>query len=942
MSASHEQSTRDAFESSSYLSAESAAYVEGLYEAYLENPANVSDHWRDYFASFGGGDISHADILDALRTVANQPKVAAQSAMMMSPQKQSAVDGLIAAYRRYGHLNAKIDPLDAPVAPDVRLQLSHHGLSAADLTETFDARKLFKHNGTATLEKIQSTLQQLYCGSMGIEYTRIINETEREWLRDYVEIKIPAMQFSVDDKKRILEKLTQAEGLEKYLDTKYPGQKRFSIEGADALIPMMDFLVSDARAKNLHECVIGMAHRGRLNVLLNIMGKAPAALFDEFEGKKDYGDTSGDVKYHNGFSSDVETAHGAIHLSLGFNPSHLEFINTVVMGSTRARQERSKIVDKKDYAFPVLIHGDAAFAGQGIVMETLAMSQTRAYNVGGTVHIIINNQVGFTTSNPADTRSSHYCSDLAKMIDAPILHVNGEDAEACVRAIKLALDYRVQFHKDVVIDLVCYRVHGHNEADEPMCTQPLMYQIIRAKKTPRALYALQLINEKSITAQDAEQMVSHYRDQLDAGKPVIKLLQNGLSDHYTANWAPFLNHDWKAKADTRVAPDVLKMLGMKITTIPEGFSLQRQVAMIMQARIKMVAGEQPLDWGCAETLAYAALLYEGHPVRFTGEDVRRGTFFHRHAALLDQKSGECYMPLLHISDNQAHCQMYDSLLSETGALGFEYGYSAADPSSLTMWEAQFGDFANVAQVIIDQFISSAWQKWNRLSGLVMLLPHGSEGQGPEHSSARLERYLQLCAQENMQVCVPSTPAQIFHLLRRQVIRAYRKPLIVMSPKSLLRHKLAVSHWDELTQGEFHCVIPEIDALDAKKVDRLVLCSGKIYYELLTKRREEKVDHVAIARIEQLYPFPDDALKAEMNRYPNLKEIVWCQEEPKNQGAFYSSRHRIVRCMPEGTHLFYAGRKAMAAPAAGYAALFNKQQADLIDQALGFTPADESK
>lgn len=954
----------DQFESSSYLSGESAGYIEALYEAYLENPANVSDHWRDYFASLPKSgsekltDISHADIRDVLKKiVVNRGASLLPFPLPLSPQKQSAVDALITAYRRYGHLNAKVDPLGAPIIPDVRLTLAHHGLNNADLNATFDARRLFLNNGSVTLEKILSTLQTFYCGSIGIEYTRLTNEEEREWIRDYIENKIPRMQFSVETKKRILEKLTQSEGLEKYLDTKYPGQKRFSSEGADNLIPMMDVLTTDAREKNVREMVIGMAHRGRLNVLLNIMGKPSAELFQEFDGTKDYGDTTGDVKYHKGYSSDVETGHGAIHLTLGFNPSHLEFINTVVLGSTRARQERSKenkrsgsasdhvIVreaSNKDYAFPFLIHGDAAFAGQGIVMETLAMSQTRAYSVGGTVHLIINNQVGFTTSNPEDSRSSRYCSDLAKMIDAPILHVNGDDAEACVRAMKLSLDYRMQFHRDVVIDLVCYRVHGHNEADEPMCTQPLMYQIIRAKQTPRAIYAEQLLKEKMISEADVEKMSADYRACLDSGKSVLQLLKNGLSEHYAANWTPFLGHTWTESADTKVSRDLLTLLGKKITFVPEGFTLQRQVSMIMQARVKMMAGEMPLDWGCAETLAYAALLYEGHPVRFTGEDVRRGTFFHRHAALFDQKTGECYMPLLHIADNQAHCQLYDSLLSETGALGFEYGYSAADPRSLVMWEAQFGDFANVAQVIIDQFISSAWQKWSRLSGLVMLLPHGSEGQGPEHSSARLERYLQLCAQENMQVCVPSTPAQIFHLLRRQVIRMYRQPLIVMTPKSLLRHKLAVSTLDELSSGEFHCVIPEMDAIVPDKVTRLVLCSGKVYYELLTKRRDEKIENVAIVRIEQLYPFPDDALKAEFAKYLNLKEIVWCQEEPKNQGAFYASRHRIVRCMPDNTHLFYAGRSAMAAPAPGYPALFNKQQVELINQALGLVAAEESR
>ena len=933
------------FENTAYLAGDSAGYLDDLYETYLHDPNQVDAHWRHYFASLQNGkhDISHEAIRDQLKHAAQSAAVVSNAASSLSPQKQSAVDALITAYRRYGHLNATIDPLDSVIVPDVRLTLAFHGLSEADLNESFDARQLFPNNGTATLQQILTTLQTLYCGSIGIEYTRLINEEERNWLRDYMENKIPSMTFSTDQKKQILKKLTQAEGLEKYLDTKYPGQKRFSIEGADALIPMMDMLTDEASRCHVREMVIGMAHRGRLNVLLNIMGKPAADLFQEFDGTKDYGDTSGDVKYHKGYSTDIQTPHGEIHLSLGFNPSHLEFINTVVMGSVRARQERAKQEPKIDYALSVLIHGDAAFAGQGIVMETLAMSQTRAYTVGGTVHIIINNQVGFTTSNPKDTRSSHYCSDLAKMIDAPILHVNGDDAESCVRAMQLSLDYRMRFHKDVVIDLVCYRVHGHNEADEPSCTQPLMYQIIHAKKTPRAMYAEKLLQEKIITEKEVTTLQDDYRTILDEGKSALQLLKNSLSERYTAYWKPYINQTWVNKADTKISRELFDFLGKRITAVPEGFTLQRQVSMIMQARTKMVAGEQPLDWGCAETLAYAALLYEGHPVRFTGEDVRRGTFFHRHAALFDQKTGECFMPLLHIDPKQAHMQIYDSLLSETGALGFEYGYSSTDPASLVMWEAQFGDFANVAQVIIDQYISSAWQKWSRLSGLVMLLPHGSEGQGPEHSSARLERYLQLCGQENMQVCVPSTPAQIFHLLRRQVLRQYRKPLIVMSPKSLLRHKLAVSSIEDLTHGEWQCVIPEIDPLNVDKVTRLVLCSGKIYYELLTKRRDEKIDHTAIVRIEQLYPFPYDRLKAEIQKYPNVTEIVWCQEEPKNQGAWYSTRHRIVRCMSENGHrLYYAGRISMAAPAAGYPALHNKQQADLINQALGFSPADESK
>lgn len=936
--------TRQQFESNSYLSGDSADYVDALYESYLADPNAVSDHWKNYFASIQNGspDVSHAMMRDQLRHISVSPQ-GSQASSSLSPQKQSAVDALITAYRRYGHLDAKINPLNTPIKNDVRLTLTHHGLSQSDLNQTFDARKLFSNKPTATLKEILETLQRFYSGSIGFEYTRLINEDEREWLRDYIENNIPSMHFSLTEKKNILQKLTEAEGLEKYLDTKYPGQKRFSIEGADTMIPMLDLLTTDARQHDVREMVIGMAHRGRLNVLINIMGKPAKELFSEFDGTKDYGDTTGDVKYHKGYSSDIKTPHGDMHLSLGFNPSHLEFINTVVMGSVRARQEYSTEVPKKDYALAVLIHGDAAFAGQGIVMETLAMSQTRAYNIGGTIHLIANNQVGFTTSNPEDSRSSYYCSDLAKMIDAPILHVNGDDPEACVRAMRLALDYRTRFHKDVVIDLVCYRVHGHNEADEPMCTQPLMYQIIRGKKTPRALYAEQLIQENNITAQDADAFMQHYRALLDAGKSSIALEKHGLSEFHAKSWAPYLNQSWTAKGVTAISQQDFDFLAQKITTVPEGFNLQRQVGMIMQARSKMAKGEIPMDWGFAETMAYAALLNAGYPVRFSGEDVRRGTFFHRHAALHDQKTAEAYMPLAHISESQAHVQIYDSLLSETGALGFEYGYASTDPSALVLWEAQFGDFANVAQVIIDQFISSAWQKWNRLSGLVMLLPHGSEGMGPEHSSARLERYLQLCAQENMQVCVPTTPSQIFHLLRRQVVRPFRQPLIVMSPKSLLRHKMAVSTINEITQGEFKCVIPEVDTLDAKKVTRVVLCSGKIYYELLQKRRDEKIEHVAIVRIEQLYPFPDDALKAEFAKYTNAKEIVWCQEEPKNQGAFYASRHRIVRCMPENDHrLYYAGRSAMAAPAAGYGALHNKQQAALVDQALGLLPADESR
>lgn len=952
MASSIKKPTMDEFQANSYLSAQSAGYIEALYENYLSDPQSVDPHWQQYFSALPTDnshdvlDVSHEAIRDSLRESASKPKSFTKPAPIPATTtalKQSAVDALITAYRRFGHLNAKINPLETPIEPDVRLSLAHYGLKEADLKEKFDARKLLNGDTDVSLEKILARLKQIYCGSIGIEYTRLVDEEEREWLRDYIELKIPHIEFDAKEKINILKKLTQAEGLEKYLETKYPGQKRFSIEGGDTLIPMLDCLAQKARSYQVHEMVFGMAHRGRLNVLLNIMGQSPKELFQEFDGTKDFGMTTGDVKYHRGFSSDIETQAGPIHLSLAFNPSHLEFINPVVLGSVRARQERSKDVPKKDYAMPVLIHGDAAFAGQGVVMETLAMSQTRAYTVGGTIHLILNNQVGFTTSDPRDARSSHYCSDLAKMIDAPILHVNADDPEACVRVMQLALDYRMRFHKDVVIDLVCYRVHGHNEADDPTCTQPLMYQIIKAKKTQRALYAKQLMDAGVIAESDVDKLMDDYRNCLDAGRTIVELVQGGLSTHYTANWTPFLNRLWTTQVDTSVPREKLDRLGKIISTVPDGFSLQRNVGMIMQARAKMAAGEQPLDWGYAENMAYATLLDEGHPVRLTGEDVRRGTFFHRHAAIFDQKTGEDYMPLLHIAKNQARIQIYDSLLSETGALGFEYGFSTADPYSLVMWEAQFGDFVNVAQVIIDQFISSAWQKWNRLAGLVMLLPHGAEGMGPEHSSARLERFMQLCAQDNIQVCVPSTPAQIFHLLRRQLLRPYRKPLIVMTPKSLLRHKLAVSSLEDLSNGQFQLVIPEIDDIDPKAVTRLVLCAGKVFYEILSKRREEKIENVAIARIEQLYPFPYHALTKELEKYPNLTEIVWAQEEPKNQGAWFCTRHRIVKCMPEnGIRLCYAGRESMAAPAAGYPALHHKQQTELVNQALGLSPVEVSR
>lgn len=926
------QSLMQQFRQSSYLADGNAAYIEALYDNFLQDPDSVSVEWQQYFQSFTDNqmppDVSHQTIREQFRQMVLQPSAAVQPGTV--PSKQGSVDALVEAYRRFGHLNANMNPLDNEIPIDKRLELSHYDLTTADLNQTFQSKGLLEK--PATLKEIHQTLKNIYCSSIGVQYSTISDEEERHWLRHYVEQRLPYLKFNGDVKRNILHQLIASETLEKYLDAKYVAQVRFSLEGSDSLIPLLDEFAKRARRKNMQEIVICMAHRGRLNVLINIMGESPAELFQEFEGTKDYGMTSGDVKYHRGYSRDVKTDAGPIHLSLAFNPSHLEFISPVVMGSVRARQERQN-GQKRDYAMPIMIHGDAAFAGEGIVMETLNMSQTRAHCIGGSIHIILNNQIGFTTSNPQDARSSHYCTDLAKMLDAPVFHVNGDDPEAIVAVAQLALDYRMTFHKDIFIDLVCYRRHGHQEADDPIPTQPLMYKIIKDHPSVRTIYAKQLIEEGICTAEEIEQWTADYRDHLDQGRQLVETLHEGLGARYAANWTHYIDQEWSKVIDTSYPLEKLKKLGQKISQVPEGFALQRRVAAIMNARKEMSADKLPLDWGCAEMLAYATLLEEGHPVRLVGEDTRRGTFFHRHAVVFDQNTGEEYEPLRHLHEKQGDVHIYDSLLSECGALAFEYGYSSSDPDSLVIWEAQYGDFANVAQVIIDQFISSGWQKWKRLSGLVMLLPHGYEGKGPEHSSARLERYLQLCAQNNIQVFVPTTPAQIFHLLRRQLLRPYRKPLIVMSPKSLLRHKLAVSNLEELAHGQVKLLIPEIDSLDPEKVTRIILCSGKVYYDLLMKRREKKLDHIVIIRIEQLYPFPYEELSEEFKKYPKGKQVIWCQEEPKNQGAWFCSRDRLVECLRKDQTLEYEGRAPFAAPAVGYSKLHAKLQKQLVNKAL---------
>ncbi|MFC5698510.1 2-oxoglutarate dehydrogenase E1 component [Pseudomonas sp. GCM10022186] len=930
---------------SAHLSGGNAAYVEELYELYLHDPNAVPEEWRTYFQKLPtdgnlATDVSHSTVRDHFVLLAkNQRRAQPVSAGAVSSEhekKQVEVLRLVQAFRMRGHQASKLDPLglwQRPVPAD--LSIRHYGLTDADLDTTFRTGELYIGKEEATLREIQQTLNETYCRTIGAEFTHIVDSEQRKWFQQRLESVRGRPAFSPEVQSHLLERLTAAEGLEKYLGTKYPGTKRFGLEGGESLIPLLDEIIQRSGSYGLKEIVIGMAHRGRLNVLVNTFGKNPRDLFDEFEGKKTEGLSSGDVKYHQGFSSNVMTPGGEVHLALAFNPSHLEIVSPVVEGSVRARQDRRQ--DKTgDKVLPISIHGDAAFAGQGVVMETFQMSQTRGYKTGGTIHIVINNQVGFTTSRPEDSRSTEYCTDVAKMIQAPILHVNGDDPEAVLFVTQLAVDYRMQFKRDVVIDLVCYRRRGHNEADEPSGTQPLMYQQITKQRTTRELYADALSSSSVLDTAGIQAKVDDYRAALDNGQHVVKSLVKEPNKELFVDWRPYLGHAWTARHDTRFELKTLQELSTKLQEIPEGFVVQRQVAKILEDRQKMGAGAMPINWGYAETMAYATLLFEGHPVRITGQDVGRGTFSHRHAALHSQKDASVYLPLQHLFADQPKFELYDSYLSEEAVLAFEYGYSTTTPNALVIWEAQFGDFANGAQVVIDQFITSGEHKWGRLCGLTMLLPHGYEGQGPEHSSARLERYLQLCAEHNIQVCVPTTPAQVYHMLRRQVIRPLRKPLVALTPKSLLRHKLAISTLEDLAEGSFQTVIGEIDAIDPKKVDRMVLCSGKVYYDLLEKRRAEGREDIAIVRIEQLYPFPEDDLAEVLAPYKNLKHIVWCQEEPMNQGAWYCSQHhmrRVAAAHKKGLFLEYAGREGSAAPACGYASMHAEQQEKLLQDAF---------
>ncbi|MGH8725398.1 MAG: 2-oxoglutarate dehydrogenase E1 component [Burkholderiales bacterium] len=930
------------FLDNSHLFGGNAPFIEELYEKYLESPSGVPDEWRAYFdklqlvSGAAAKDQAHAPVIESFAQRAREGGGARPAARDLD-RKQVSVIQLVAEYRFRGCLLADLDPLKRQQKPHIpELEPGYYDLTDADLDTVFNTGTLMGPE-QAPLRDIIRSLQETYCGSLGVEYMYLSSRAEKRWIQERLEPIRSRPSYAPDYKKHILERLTAAEGLERYLHTRYVGQKRFSLEGGDTLIPVLDNLLQRAGAAGVQELVIGMAHRGRLNVLVNTLGKMPKDLFSEFEGKHADDLMAGDVKYHQGFSSDINTPGGPMHLTLAFNPSHLEIVNPVVEGSVRARQHRRK--DRNgSQVLPVLIHGDAAVAGQGVVMETLNLAQTRGYGTGGTVHIVVNNQIGFTTSDPRDSRSTLYCTDVMKMIEAPIFHVNADDPEAAVMAIEIALDYRVQFKKDVVVDLVCFRKLGHNEQDEPMVTQPLMYKIVNAHPGTRKLYAEKLAAQGVIAADEADKMVASFRQAMDGGHHTNKTILANFKPPFAVDWSKYKGTKWNEKDDTTLPLADLQMLAERLTAIPPNFKLHPRVEKIIADRRLMGQGKMPVDWGMAENLAYASLLKDGYAVRISGQDCGRGTFFHRHAVLHDQNrerwDAGTYTPLQHIAPTQGDFVVIDSVLSEEAVLAFEYGYSTSEPNELVVWEAQFGDFVNGAQVVIDQFIAAGEVKWGRICCMVMMLPHGYEGQGPEHSSGRPERFLQLCADYNIQVCIPATPVQMFFLLRRQMIRPWRKPLVIFTPKSLLRHKESVSPLAEFAESKFRAVNGEWDeSIAADKVKRLILCSGKVFFDLMAARKEKGAKDVAIARIAQLYPFPHDEFQAQIDLYKKAGEVIWCQEEPGNQGAWHRIQHYLLRHMRPDQLLGYAMRASSASPAAGYQSLHNEQQKALLEAAF---------
>ena len=939
------------FLGNSYLNGANAPFIEGLYESYLADPQSVEPRWRGYFDELqklddGPRDVSHFAVQERFAALAKQrPTSTSAAGKPQLGEKQFAVLQLIAAHRFQGVRHANVDPLGRQEKPHIpELDPGFYGLTDADMETMFNTGSLFAAR-EMKLKDILQFLRDTYCCTIGVEYMYINDIAQKRWVQERLESVRGTPSYSVQQKKHLLERLTAAETLEKYLNAEYVGQTRFSLEGGDALIPMLDHLLQHGGAAGLQELVIAMAHRGRLNVLVNTLGKMPKDLFSSFEGKQNTEVLAGDVKYHDGFSSNIMTPGGAMHVTVAFNPSHLEIVNPVVEGSVRARQHRRHDFHG-DQVLPVLIHGDSAFAGQGVIQETLNLAQTRGYGIGGTLHVVVNNQIGFTTSDPRDSRSTLYCTDVVKMLEVPIFHVNGDDPEAVALATEIALDFRMKFHKDAVVDIVCYRRLGHNEQDEPMVTQPLMYRSIHSHPTPRKVYADRLEKEGAIAAGEADAMVKTYRDALDGGYHTNQTVLSNFRPPFETDWSPYKGAKWNENDDTRLPLDTLRELGRKLCEVPANFKLHPRVEKIIQDRKLMADGKLPLDWGMAENLAYASLLVEGYSVRLSGQDSGRGTFFHRHAVLHDQNREKwdqgTHVPLQHLGPNQGDFVVIDSVLSEEAVMGFEYGYATASPKELVVWEAQYGDFCNGAQVVIDQFIASGEVKWGRLCGLTLMLPHGYEGAGPEHSSARMERFLQLCADYNMQICVPATPVQMYYLLRRQMTRPYRRPLIIFSPKSLLRHKESVSPLEEFANDRFNAVNEDWDAqeINPEKVQRVIFCSGKVYYDLRAERRTRGMKDLPLVRIAQLYPFPHDEFRAQIVRYKSASEIVWCQEEPRNQGAWRHIQHYLLRHLLPHQKLFYAGRDSSASPAAGYKSLHDVQQKELVNQALTLSGGSE--
>lgn len=936
-----------AYSSNTYLFGGNAPFVEEMYENYLANPASVSDSWRTYFdalqhapATDGSSakDVPHLPVVNAFaqRAKAGGTKVVMASADVEMGRKRTAVQQLIAAYRNVGQRWANLDPLQRVERPSIpELEPSFYGFTDADQETVFDTSNTFFGKERMSLRELLNALRETYCGTLGSEYMYTSDQAQKRWWQQKLESIRSKPSMSNDKKKHILGRLTAAEGLERFLHTKYVGQKRFSLEGGESFIAAMDEIIQSAGAKGVQEIVIGMAHRGRLNVLVNTMGKMPKDLFAEFDHTAPEDLPAGDVKYHQGFSSDTNTSGGPVHLTLAFNPSHLEIVNPVVEGSVRSRMDRRNDPTGAQ-VLPVLVHGDSAFGGQGVNQETLCLAQTRGYTTGGTVHIIINNQVGFTTSDPRDMRSSVFCTDIVKMVEAPVLHVNGDDPEAVVLAAQLAVEFRMTFGQDIVVDITCFRKLGHNEQDTPSLTQPLMYKKIAVHPGTRKLYADKLAAQ-GLGDTLGDDMVKAYRAAMDAGVHTVDPVLSNFKSKYAVDWTPFLNKKWTDAGDTAIPLTEWKRLAEKITTIPASVTPHPLVKKVYDDRAAMGRGESQVDWGMGEHMAFASLVASGYPVRLSGEDSGRGTFTHRHAVIHDQNREKwdtgTYVALQNVAENQAPFVVIDSILSEEAVLAFEYGYASNDPNTLVIWEAQFGDFANGAQVVIDQFIASGEVKWGRVNGLTLMLPHGYEGQGPEHSSARLERFMQLAADTNMQIVQPTTASQIFHVLRRQMVRNLRKPLVIFTPKSLLRNKDATSPVSEFTKGAFQTVIPENKALKEDKVKRVIACSGKVYYDLVKKREEKSADDVAIIRVEQLYPFPHKAFGAELKKYPNATEIVWCQDEPQNQGAWFFVQHYIHENMVEGQRLGYSGRAASASPAAGYSHLHQDQQKSLVEGAF---------